>query len=251
MRVYVYGDESGNFDFSNGPGASRYFILTSVTVADHAIESDLQELRRQLTWEGESLASGFHATNDKQRVRDRVFAVMARHDFRVDATILEKRKTDPGRRSQPRLYSLAWYLHLAGLIPELVAGHDELLLIAASIGARDMRSEFQATVENIVRCAISARQFGFHDVAVCNGAVATGRRLLRLGDPEEMGAFGHPSIQPGPAQNRLGIRGFQGKRTNPTIMQKRAGYPTFCESGQLPSEEAPGLLSPAQLPIPV
>ena len=150
MRVYVYGDESGNFDFSNGPGASRYFILTSVTVADHAIESDLQELRRQLTWEGESLASGFHATNDKQRVRDRVFAVMARHDFRVDATILEKRKTDPGRRSQPRLYSLAWYLHLAGLIPELVAVHDELLLIAASIGARDMRSEFQATVENIV-----------------------------------------------------------------------------------------------------
>ncbi len=150
MRRYVYADESGNFDFSNGPGASRYFILTTVVVASHAIEADLMDLRRQLAWEGEPLASGFHATNDKQRVRDRVFAVLGRHDFRVDATILEKRKTDPGRRSQPRLYSLAWYLHLTRLIPDLVAGHDELLLIAASIGARDMRSEFQTTVENIV-----------------------------------------------------------------------------------------------------
>ncbi len=150
MRAYVYGDESSNFDFSDQEGASRYFILTTVVAADHAIEADLMDLRRQLAWSGEPLAGGFHATNDKQRVRDRVFAVMARHDFRVDATILEKRKTDPGRRSQPRLYSLAWYLHLTGLIPELVAGHDELLLIAASIGDRDMRSEFQATVENIV-----------------------------------------------------------------------------------------------------
>ncbi len=150
MRSYVYGDESGNFDFSDQEGASRYFILTTVTVADHAIESDLLDLRRDLAWEGEPLATGFHATNDKQRVRDRGFAVMARHDFRVDATILEKRKADPGRRTQPRLYSLAWYLHLAGLIPALVAEHDELLLIAASIGARDMRLEFQATVENIV-----------------------------------------------------------------------------------------------------
>lgn len=150
MRAYVYGDESGNFDFGDQEGASRYFILTTVVVADHAIETDLMDLRRQLTWEGEPLTSGFHATNDKQRVRDRVFAVLGRHDFRVDATILEKAKTDPGRRSQPRLYSLAWYLHLTGMIPALVAGCDELLLVAASMGARDVRSEFRATVENVV-----------------------------------------------------------------------------------------------------
>ena len=197
MRAYVYGDESGNFDFSDQEGASRYFILTTVVVASHAIEADLMDLRRQLAWEGEPLASGFHATNDKQRVRDRVFAVLGRHDFRVDATILEKRKTDPGRRSQPRLYSLAWYLHLTRLIPDLVAGHDELLLIAASIGARDMRSEFQTTVEKHRRCAISARQFGFHNVAVCNGAVATGRRTTALGRSRGNGSVRTPERTPG------------------------------------------------------
>lgn len=149
MRRYVYADESGNFDFSNGPGASRYFILTTVVVADHAIEADLMDLRRQLAWEGEALASGFHATNDKQRVRDRVFAVLGQHDFRVDATILEKRKTDPSRRAQVRFYGLAWYSHLTGLIPALAPTSDELLVIAATIGTSDMRSDFNATVRHI------------------------------------------------------------------------------------------------------
>ena len=73
-------------------GASRYFILISVTVVDHAIESDLLELRRELAWNGEPLTGGFHATNDKRHVRDQVFAMLARHEFRVDATIFEKRK---------------------------------------------------------------------------------------------------------------------------------------------------------------
>ena len=109
MRAYVYGDESGNFDFSDQEGASRYFILTTVTVVDRAIESNLLDLRRELAWEGESLAGGFHATNDKQRVRDRVFTVLGRYDFRMDATILEKRKADPRIRPTPALfYGFTW-----------------------------------------------------------------------------------------------------------------------------------------------
>ena len=149
MRAYIYVDESGNFDFSNQQGASRYFILTSVAIADHAIESDLLELRRELVWGGEPLTGGFHATNDKQRVRDRVFDVLGRHDFRVDATILEKRKLNPTRRTAIRLYGLAWYFHLAGLIPALAGASDELLVVAAAIGGNDMRSEFYATISAI------------------------------------------------------------------------------------------------------
>ncbi len=151
MRSYIYADESGNFDFSDGPGATRYFILTTVTVADDAIERDLQELRRELAWEGEPLAAGFHATNDKQRVRDRVFAAISRHDFRVDATILEKRKINPARRTPERLYGLAWYSHLSSLAHLLARESNELLVIAAAIGTNDVRSNFHATVGAIAR----------------------------------------------------------------------------------------------------
>ena len=155
MRAYVYGDESGNFDFSDQEGASRYFILTTVVVADHAIEADLMDLRRQLAWSGEPLAGGFHATNDKQRVRDRVFAVMARHDFRVDATILEKRKADPRIRPTPAFfYGFAWYYHLTGLAPVLASYADEIMVVAASIGTNEMRSDFESAA-NAIASAIA------------------------------------------------------------------------------------------------
>ena len=114
--------------FTNGPGASRYFILASVAVTGHAAETALLELRRELAWAGEPLPAGFHATNDKQRVRDRVFAIIARHNFRVDATILEKRKANPSRRTPSRLYGLAWHYHLSGVLSAL-ANPDEIHIV--------------------------------------------------------------------------------------------------------------------------
>lgn len=47
MRTCLYADESGNFDFSLNPGASRYFLLTTVALNSHAIVADLPELRRE------------------------------------------------------------------------------------------------------------------------------------------------------------------------------------------------------------
>jgi hypothetical protein len=48
---YVFADEAGNFDFSSNPGASRYFILTTVTLSgDCSLGDDLMRLRRELAW---------------------------------------------------------------------------------------------------------------------------------------------------------------------------------------------------------
>ncbi len=52
MKRYVYGDESGDFNFSAQKEASKYFILTTVTVNDHILESILMQLRREIAWEG-------------------------------------------------------------------------------------------------------------------------------------------------------------------------------------------------------
>ena len=74
-RIYVFADEAGNFNFDRSPGASRYFILTTVTLADCSVGHDLLELRRQLTWEGVELTDHFHATEETQAVRDVVLQV--------------------------------------------------------------------------------------------------------------------------------------------------------------------------------
>ena len=151
MRTYIYADESGNFDFSRNVGATRYFLLTTVVIDDHSVESELLELRRELAWEGVELRDGFHATTDKQRVPDRVFSILNRHDFRVDSTILEKRKATPEIRSTDLMfYKQAWFYHLKYVAPRVTSASDELLVVAASIGNKRERASYLAEIQDAV-----------------------------------------------------------------------------------------------------
>src|SRR6185312_436658 len=96
--VYLFLDEGGNLDFS--PSGSKYFTLTCVAALrpfkwDHG----LTELKYELLELGLSI-DRFHATEDKQATRDRVFAVLRESldNIRVDSVIVEKAKTDPDVR---------------------------------------------------------------------------------------------------------------------------------------------------------
>ncbi len=160
-RIYVFADEAGNFDFSAGRGASRYFILTTVTMGEFAVGDALLELRRQLAWEGiEQATHDFHATEEKQAVRDRVFAALAPWDFRIDATILEKRKARPHlAQDEVRFYKTAWFLHFKYVAPRIVRAGDELLIIAASLGTRTKRAVFHQAIQDVVSQVTPSTQF--------------------------------------------------------------------------------------------
>ena len=156
MRTYIYGDETGNFDFSNQSEASRYFILTTVAVVDHAVENDLLALRREFAWNDAGLAIGFHATDDRRSVRNRVFTTLGRHRFRIDATILEKRKARPEiRPTRESFYGFAWYYHLTGLLPELSLASDELLIVAAATH-NPMHREFHSAADTVANAVAPA-----------------------------------------------------------------------------------------------
>lgn len=136
---YVFGDEAGNFDFSLDQGASRYFVLCTVTMDDPSVGNDLLALRRDMAWRGVALDSELHATTDKQAVRDEVFALLAKSAFRVDATIFEKRKTQPHRQNEDGFYQLAWFLHFKFVAPKIAKAGDRLLVTAASLGFKRKR----------------------------------------------------------------------------------------------------------------
>lgn len=179
MRTYVYADESGNFDFSNGQSATQYFILASVAVHEsdiEAIENDLRQLRQDLAWQGYSLPKGFHASNDKQRVRNQFFDILCRHNFRVDATILEKRKASPYiRTSDDRFYRFAWYAHLTGLAPSLSSLSDELLVTAASI-SKKFQTAFCAEIK------IAERKMPANIAIRCDVVDAAANPMLQVAD---------------------------------------------------------------------
>lgn len=151
-RVTVFADESGNLDFSRRKGASRYFVLTTVTCAGFAVGNALLGLRRQLGWDGIGDEIEIHATTNPQAVRDRVFELLDGHDFRVDSTIFEKSKAAPHTRpTEERFYKLAWYLHFKYVAPQIVDEGDELFVVGASLGVRKKRSLMHAAIRDVVQ----------------------------------------------------------------------------------------------------
>lgn len=150
-RKYIFADESGNFDFSHGPGASRYFILTTVTADSCAFGDALVSLRRELAWDGKGLSSQFHASTDDQATRDCVFAALQGHAFRVDATILEKAKAQPHlRATEQTFYQYAWFYHLKYLARRVAGRQDNLLVVGASLGTKQRRQLFHKAIEDVV-----------------------------------------------------------------------------------------------------
>jgi hypothetical protein len=154
---YVFADESGNFDFSSRKGASRYFILTTVTMGDCRAGDLLAQLRRDLAWKGHDVGQPFHACEDKPQVRDAVFQLLKRLPIRVDATALEKRKAEPHLHSEQALYKMGWFLHFKHVAPLVATHQDKLLVVAASIGTKKTRGVFRESVEDVVRQVSPAR----------------------------------------------------------------------------------------------
>lgn len=101
---YIFLDEGGNFDFT--PKGTRFFTLTSVTKArPFQIAPVLDHLKYDLIETGLDLEY-FHASEDRQPVRDQVFtAIRGRFGaLRIDSLIVEKSKCWPALRDDTKFY---------------------------------------------------------------------------------------------------------------------------------------------------
>jgi hypothetical protein len=148
-ECYVFADEAGNFDFSRGRDASRYFVLCTVMTSDCKAGEALLRLRRELGWRGLHLDRVFHATEDSQAIRAEVFALLGEQDFWVDATIFDKRKAQPHLRSEASLYRMAWYLHFKYLAKQVDAS-DSLFVAASSLGTKKARGALHGAIDDVV-----------------------------------------------------------------------------------------------------
>lgn len=148
--VYVFADESGNFDFRRQPGASKFFILCTVTMQDCSLGNDLLSLRRELAFKGIGPQRYFHASEDQQVVRNEVFALLSGSQLRVDATILEKSKAQPQvRASEVTFYKYAWFLHFKYVSPQIAHASDRLLIVAASLGTKQKRKGLHLAIDDV------------------------------------------------------------------------------------------------------
>lgn len=111
-HLYIFLDEAGDFAFSDR--GTRYFIVGSITAErPFPVYPKLTELKYSLAEEGTDLEY-FHASENAQAVRDRVFAIIQENlnGIRIDTTVVEKRKTGPALQVPEKFYPRMLGYHL-------------------------------------------------------------------------------------------------------------------------------------------
>ncbi len=101
--LHIHLDESGDWSFN--PKGSKYFILTAAwTFTPTPLADDLVSLRYSLVREGSNIEA-FHASEERQKVRDQVVQTLLGHrDWAFASIVMEKRKVNPILRDPKRFY---------------------------------------------------------------------------------------------------------------------------------------------------
>lgn len=118
--LYLFIDEGGNFDFSSK--GTRHFTLSCLSKErPFYVCQELLQLKYDLIESGLDIEY-FHASEDRQVVRDLVVKIILRNlnGVRVDSVIVEKRKTNPAIRDVQLFYPKM----MAQLLKYVFKGYD-------------------------------------------------------------------------------------------------------------------------------
>ena len=155
-RAYIFSDESGCFTFNER--GSRYFIVCTIMLPDCNIGNGLLDLRREFIMQGLEVGEEFHASQDKPEVKKEVYNYISLQDFRIDATLLEKRKAPPEITNRDDMfYKTAWYHHFNYVGPILLHNKKEALIIPASIGTQRKKAAFKNAVNEVVEQVVNQK----------------------------------------------------------------------------------------------
>lgn len=180
--LYLFIDESGNFDFSSG--GTKYFILTALSTTNpYSIGSPLLKLRYQLLPNysgGRALEENgyFHAAEDTQTVRNVVFSTIMKNgeDMRIDAVIAQKNKANPKFHAQQlELYQkMGEALLKYAFSRALWKNYNHVVLVFSCLFDRKKRGILKQTFKSLIK-TLAAKPYSlyFHNSKFdyCNQAV--------------------------------------------------------------------------------
>ena len=156
--LYLFFDESGDFNFS--PKGSPYFHFGVLsTLNPSPLSAALIGLRYQMLGEGHEIER-FHATEDRQAVRDRVFATMsAAGGFEFDSVVVEKSKTHPSLYDHVRFYpKFAGYL-LEYVFNRFTDPKQRVVLITDRLPVQKQREAVEKAFKTFIRSRLGERPF--------------------------------------------------------------------------------------------
>ncbi|MFZ1965247.1 MAG: DUF3800 domain-containing protein [Roseiarcus sp.] len=150
-RLFLFADEAGDFTFNRNPNVSDFYVICTFISDSCAVGEQLLELRRDLAWKNIEMGDFFHASTDRQQVRNHVFNVVSNANIEIQATIMEKCKAQPQVRiSQHRFYKYGWHYHFQNSSNLYLNKLTELHLTVASIGTKRKKLEFEDAVKDVI-----------------------------------------------------------------------------------------------------
>ena len=158
VAVYLFFDESGNLDF--GPKGTRYFCVGTLATRDPAaLERALGALRYELLAEGVELEA-FHAAEDRQAVRDRVFAALtAGGEFEVDALVVDKAGVPAELREEARFYPECAERLLAPVFARFADPRERVVVVTDRLPLNRTRQAVEKAFKLFIRRRLGARPF--------------------------------------------------------------------------------------------
>ncbi len=154
--LYVFVDESGNFDFS--PSGSKYYTVSALSIVrPFPFMQSLIDLKHDF-WQNGHEIEYFHASVDSWPVRNQVFGLLKSHIscFKVDSLIIEKRKTHPVlQKDKGRFYRKMFSILLDYVLRGQSLPYPKVLIITDSIPVQQNRNNITKALKlNLAKWAI-------------------------------------------------------------------------------------------------
>jgi hypothetical protein len=158
VAVFLFFDESGNLDFS--PNGSRHFCFGVLTLRDPGpLTAALTRLRYSLMEEGLELEY-FHAAEDRQAVRDRVFDTLAEvGGFELDLQVADKRTLHPVLRDPFEFYCHHGYAIVEAALARVRHLDETIVVVTDTLPLQRERKALEKAFRTAIRRLLGDRQF--------------------------------------------------------------------------------------------
>lgn len=156
--MYLFFDESGNLDFS--PNGSRHFCFGVLTCAEPSCLTEvLSRLRYSLLAEGLELER-FHAAEDRQAVRDQVFAALAETGgFELDLLVADKRTMHPVLRDPFEFYAKLGHVAVEAALERVRDLDEPIVLVTDTLPLQREKKALAKAFRTAIRGSLGDREF--------------------------------------------------------------------------------------------
>ena len=103
-NLYIFLDESGNFDFKSS-GTKHFVVCAYSTVVPHYLVSEMYDLKYELLRDGYEQEC-FHATEDEQFIRNAMYKIISKGKGSYDYVYLEKAQINKEFQNKKDMYNL-------------------------------------------------------------------------------------------------------------------------------------------------